>query len=180
MTQDVILKANRVESVPPSLLILDVDGVLTEGSIIMDDHGVQSKRFHVRDGFAIREAMRVGLSVGILTGRASRVVTLRAAELRVDLLLQGCGDKRIGLETLCQQAGVEPEQTAYLGDDLVDAPAMLRCGYPMAVADAAAEVREIAKFVTLTPGGHGAVREAIEHLLKAQNKWDAVVERFID
>lgn len=160
------------------MIVFDVDGVLTDGSIMLDDQGVETKRFHVRDGSGIASALAVGLKVGVITGRSSRVVTLRMAELRVPYLLQHCKDKGQGLETLCQEAGVLPEQCAYLGDDLIDLPAMMRCGYPMAVADAAAEVRQVAKFTTDLPGGRGAARQAIEHILKAQQKWGQVLERY--
>ena len=160
------------------LIAFDVDGVLTDGSIVLDDHGVESKRFHVRDGFAIRSAMSVGLKVAVLTGRSAPCVNLRMAELRVDLLIQACSDKAVGFETLCQQAGVLPEEAAYVGDDLIDLPAMVRCGYPMAVADAAAEVRGVAKYVTHAKGGQAAAREAIEHVLKGQDRWDQLLERY--
>ncbi len=160
------------------LLVLDVDGVLTDGSIMVDDHGTESKRFHVRDGFAIRAAMSLGLQVAVLTGRSTRAVTIRLADLGVELFLQGVADKAVGLDTLCQMAGVDPQQAAYVGDDLIDLPAMRRCGYPMAVADASPEVRDVARYVTTIPGGHGAVRNAIEHLLKAQGQWDKVVDRY--
>lgn len=160
------------------LIVFDVDGVLTDGGIIMDDRGVESKRFHVRDGFAIRAAMSVGLKVGILTGRSSQCVSLRAAELGLDLLMQGVKEKGSGFETLCQRAGVEPQQAAYMGDDLVDLPAMLRAGYSFAVADAAEEVRSVASHVTKAKGGDAAAREAIEHVLHAQGQWDKIRERY--
>ena len=161
------------------MIVFDVDGVLTDGSVIVDDHGIESKRFHVRDGFGLKAAMLGGLKVGVLTGRSTRAVSLRMIELGIDLLAQGVSDKRIGLEQLCQRAGVLPEETAYVGDDLIDLPAMLLCGYAIAVADAVAEVREQAAFVTTAPGGQGAAREAVEHLLKAQGRWDAVVDRYV-
>jgi len=160
------------------MIVFDVDGVLTDGSIMIDDNGVETKRFHVRDGSGIAAAMYVGLKVGVITGRASRVVTLRMSELRVPYLLQHCKNKAQGLETICVQAGVLPEHCAYLGDDLIDLPAMLRCGYRMAVRDAAKEVRDEAHFVTQAKGGHGAAREAIEHIIKAQGKWETVLERY--
>jgi len=163
---------------PIRLIIFDVDGVLTDGSIIISDSGVESKRFNVRDGLAIRAAMACGLKVGILTSRASRALTLRTVEIGVDLVVQRAPNKVIGLETLCQRAGVMPEEAAYVGDDLVDLPAMLRCAYPIAVADAVEEVKAEASYVTSARGGHGAAREAIEHILKEQNKWDEVVERY--
>ena len=160
------------------LIVFDVDGVLTDGSIIVDDHGTESKRFHVRDGFAIKAAMSMGLKVAVLTGRSSRAVAIRLTELGVEHLLQGVADKAVGLETVCQMAGVALEETAYMGDDLIDLPAMLICGYPMAVADAVAEVREEAKYVAAAAGGRAAARDAVEHVLKAQGRWDELVERY--
>lgn len=160
------------------LIAFDVDGVLTDGGIIIDDHGVESKRFHVRDGFAMRAAMKLGIQIAILTGRSSRVVAHRAGELGVTLLEQGCHDKAIGLENICRRAGVALEEAAFIGDDLIDLPALLRCGYPMTVADGAPEVREVAAYITPSPGGHAAARDAVEHILKAQGRWDEVLERF--
>ena len=160
------------------LFVSDVDGVLTDGALIIDDRGVESKRFHVRDGLAFKAAMSLGLRVGVLTSRSTSAVTLRMTELGVRLLGHGSTDKKIGLENLCREAGVLPEETAYLGDDLLDLPALLNCGYPMAVADAASEVREVAAFITKTRGGRGAAREAIEHILKTQGRWDELLERY--
>jgi YrbI family 3-deoxy-D-manno-octulosonate 8-phosphate phosphatase len=160
------------------LIVLDVDGVLTDGQIVIDDRGGECKHFHVRDGLALRAAMAVGLRVGVLSARTSRATAIRMEELGVELCLQGCGHKAVGLETLCQRAGVLPEESAYVGDDLVDLPALVRCGYPIAVADAVREVRAVAHHVTAARGGHAAAREAIEHILTAQGRWDEVVERF--
>lgn len=161
------------------LLVLDVDGVLTDGGITIDSQGVEIvKRFHVRDGLGIQLAMEQGLKVAVLSSRLSRAVDARLRELGVTLLMQGARDKGAGLRAIAQQAGVDPAQAAYMGDDLLDLPAMLRCGYKITVADAAPELRQIADYVTGQPGGHGAVREAVEHLLKAQNKWQAVLDRF--
>ena len=160
------------------LIVLDVDGVLTDGGIIMDEHGVESKRFHVRDGFAIRVATQMGLRIAALTGRTSRAVTLRLSELGVHPLLQGCRDKNVGLKTICERISVSTEHCAFIGDDLIDLPAMLCSGYPIAVANAVEEVKSEARFVTTASGGHGAVREAIEHVLKAQGRWDELVRRY--
>lgn len=160
------------------LIIFDVDGVLTDGSVLLDNQGNEIKRFYVRDGTAIRAAQSLGIQVGVLTGRSSTATTHRMRELGVDLYLQGCDDKAVGFETLTQRAGVEFEETAYLGDDIIDLPPLVRCGYPMAVADAAPEVHAVVRYVTRAPGGRGAAREAVEHILKAQNKWDAALERY--
>jgi len=161
------------------LLILDCDGVLTDGSIFVDDLGHEIKRFHVRDGFAIKAAMSVGLEVAVCTGRSVPSVNLRLTELGVQHVLQGAKDKLVGLETICQRTGLDLTQAAYMGDDLPDIPAMAACGYGIAVADAAAEVVEVACYQTESPGGCGAVREAIEHVLRAQNKWDEIVDRYV-
>ena len=160
-------------------MVFDVDGVLTDGSIFINDDGQESKRFHVRDGFAMRAAISLGLKIGVLTGRSSRVVTVRMADLGIDLVLQGVNDKATGLETLCNRANVFPKETAYLGDDLIDLPAMRRSGYPMAVADASKQVRAQAKYVTAVPGGQAAARDAIVHILQAQNRWGEVVQRYM-
>ena len=160
------------------LIVFDVDGVLTDGSIILDDRGVESKRFHARDGLLIKSAMSLGLKIGVLTARTTPAVTLRMSELGINLLIQGSVNKAHGLETLSQRAHVLLEDVAYVGDDLVDLPAMLRCGYAIAVADAVPEVRAEAQFVTTACGGRGAAREAIEHVLKAQGRWDEVLEQY--
>jgi len=126
----------------------------------------------------MKAAMSQGIAVGVLTSRACRAVNLRLTELGIEHLQQGVTNKAIALETLCQRVGVEPEQCAFVGDDLVDLPALVRCGYPVAVADAVEEVRLAAAYVTEARGGRGAVREVCEHILKAQGKWDAVVEAY--
>lgn len=161
------------------LLLCDVDGVLTDGSIILDAQGNELKKFHVRDGSGIVAWQKLGLKFGIITGRASRVTTLRATELGIPYVEQcGAMDKAAALLRICRAAGVEPAATAFIGDDLADLPVLRRVGYPVAVADAAREVREAAKFVTPSPGGRGAVRETIEHILGASGRWARVVESY--
>lgn len=160
------------------LIAFDIDGVLTDGSIYLDDSGREFKRFHVRDGMAIAAALSLGVRVGFISGRASRAVTLRAAELGMKLVVQGTTNKCEALETLCQEANVLPEESAFVGDDLQDLPAMLHCGYPIAVADAAPEVRAAARHITKAAGGQAVAREVVEHILRAQNRWDEFVERF--
>ncbi|MEM9883491.1 MAG: HAD hydrolase family protein [Planctomycetota bacterium] len=164
------------------LMVFDVDGVLTDGGITY--HGdaaggvTESKRFHTKDGLGLRAAMSCGVKVAVLTARRSELVARRMTELGVDALVQGCADKGAEIERLCDRLGVPLSATAYLGDDLVDLPAMGRVGYPMAVADAAAELIELAAYVTKQTGGRGAAREAVEHVLRAQGKWDGVVEAY--
>jgi 3-deoxy-D-manno-octulosonate 8-phosphate phosphatase (KDO 8-P phosphatase) len=161
------------------LLLMDVDGVLTDGSIIVDSHGTELKRFHVRDGAGMVAWSKLGLKLGIITGRPSPITVLRAAELRVDYIEQcPAMGKVTALENICAKAGVEPAAIAFIGDDLADLPVLTRVGYPIAVADAVAEVTSVARYVTQAPGGRGAVRDAIEHLLKSMGRWDEVVEGY--
>ncbi len=160
------------------LLVFDVDGVLTDGGIWLDDDGRETKQFHVRDGLAIRAAARVGMRFASISGRASRSVMLRLGELGVKPVLQGISDKAAALESICADAGVAPDESAFLGDDLIDISVMRRCGYPMAVADAVEPVRAAARYVTSANGGHGAAREAIEHLLKANGLWEKYLGLF--
>lgn len=160
------------------LIVFDVDGVLTDGALIYDNVGNELKRFNIKDGFGIRAARFSGIQVGILTARSSEVVKRRAEELKIDHYFAGCKDKAAGIEAIAERARVSLEQTAFMGDDILDLPALKRVGYPMAVADAAIEVLEAAAFVSEAKGGHGAAREAVEHILRAQGEWDAVLEAF--
>ncbi|MBX3405681.1 MAG: HAD-IIIA family hydrolase [Phycisphaeraceae bacterium] len=147
------------------LIALDVDGVLTDGSIMLDDDGREIKRFNVRDGLAITTWLRLGLHAGIITRRAGRAVEHRMRELGVPHVVQGCKDKREAVAALAEKCRVPLAQAAFIGDDWPDLPAMRAVGFPIAVADAAPEVKAVAKFVTIARGGRGAVREAVEHLL---------------
>src|SRR5690606_38784398 len=122
--------------------------------------------------------MSLGFHVGIITGRVSRVVAMRATDLGIRHLQQGAKDKGRALVELCEKLDVPLEATAYVGDDLIDLPALLRCGYPIAPADAVDEVRAVAKYITTRPGGHGAAREAIEHILKKENRWNELLARY--
>ncbi len=160
------------------LLLLDVDGVLTDGGLYMDDNGLQSKRFHVGDGLGIRLAQRADLSIGFLTGKQSGIVKHRAAELGVELVAQGSSDKATDARLLAEKAGIPLTQTAHLGDDLIDLPAFGVVGYPMAVVNAVHEVKAAARWVGTVPGGHGAAREAIEFILKQQGKWAGVIAKY--
>jgi 3-deoxy-D-manno-octulosonate 8-phosphate phosphatase (KDO 8-P phosphatase) len=160
------------------LLVLDVDGVLTDGSILIDDHGVETKRFHVRDGTGIRIWARMGYRVAVITGRTGMALRHRLNEIGVAHVVQNAAHKAAAFTSLLAEVGVEASQAAMLGDDLPDLPLMHLAGYPMAVADAAREVIEVASFVTVRPGGRGAVREAIEHLLKARGQWKDAVAMF--
>src|SRR5437762_3453630 len=161
------------------LLILDVDGVLTDGGIIRDDAGQQIKRFHVRDGAGIVLWRRLGKDVAIITGKESNVVNHRAEELGIQNVYQNIGNKLEAYDQLKDELGVKDDQIAYIGDDLPDLPVLRRVGVPIAVADAVEEVRAVAKYVTKFPGGYGAVRDAIEFLCKEMGVWQQVLDRYM-
>jgi 3-deoxy-D-manno-octulosonate 8-phosphate phosphatase (KDO 8-P phosphatase) len=160
------------------LLILDVDGVLTDGRIVIDDAGLESKQFDVRDGHGLKMLMRSGIVVVVLTGRKSRVVDHRAADLGITEVHQGILNKADLFAPILERNHVTPDQTACVGDDVVDVPLLRRAGFSVAVADAVAEARQAADYVTHHPGGRGAVREICEVILKAQNRWAEVVARY--
>jgi 3-deoxy-D-manno-octulosonate 8-phosphate phosphatase (KDO 8-P phosphatase) len=160
------------------LLVLDVDGVLTDGSITYTDGGVEIKAFHVRDGSGLKLWQRQGRRAAVISGRSSRAVAVRAAELGIDPVIQGAPDKLAAYRQLLAGVGVGPERVCFVGDDLPDLPPLCNCGLAVAVADACPEVRAEAHYVTRAPGGRGAVREVIELLLRSQGRWQAVVEGY--
>jgi len=160
------------------LLLLDVDGVLTDGGVTWNNQGIESKTFHIRDGLGLRLWQRAGGRTGIVTGRSSHVVQLRAEELGIHFVRQGVEDKLAAAEAIVAECGVSWEQTAFVGDDLPDLPVVARCGVGVAVADACPELVAAATTVTRLPGGRGAVRELIERMLQARGSWDAVVARY--
>lgn len=165
----------RTDNLPEpqiQLLILDVDGVLTDGRIHIDDSGCQSRAFHIQDGLGLTLWKSVGKQSAILTSKNSPAVAARARMLGITLIEQGAEDKLPGLENLLHAAGVESSQTAYVGDDLLDAPVLRRVGYPITVPNGAPQLRELARFVTPRPGGEGAVRDVVEHLLCREGLWE--------
>ena len=153
------------------LVCLDVDGVLTDGSIIISGQGELFKQFYVRDGLGIKFLQDCGIQVAICTGRQSDIVIERAKELGITLLMQGQKDKREGLAEICRQAGVSPEETAYMGDDIPDYEVMQIAGLPACPADAAPEIKQIARYISPFGGGQGCGRDIIEQILRAQGKW---------
>jgi 3-deoxy-D-manno-octulosonate 8-phosphate phosphatase (KDO 8-P phosphatase) len=160
------------------LLILDVDGVLTDGRIIMDDNGCESKHFNVRDGHGLKVLMRYDVDVVLLTGRTSSVVTHRADDLGIKEVHQGIWNKVEAFEGIIARRGLIPEQVAYVGDDIVDIPLLKRVGFAASVADGCAEARQSVHYVAENGGGRGAVREICELILKAQGKWPDVAARY--
>lgn len=163
---------------PVELLLVDVDGVLTDGVIAIDDNGVETKHFHVRDGSALNLWGQAGKRSAILSGRRARAVDHRAAELGITWVIQGVSSKSEPFRALIAELGLEPRQVCYVGDDLADLPVLHAVGLAACPADAAPEVRNVAHLVTRAPGGRGAVREVVETILRNQGAWDGLIARF--
>ena len=168
----VIEKARKVR-----LLILDVDGVMTKGELLYSGNGEECKAFNVRDGLGIKMVLREGIKVAIISGRRSRAVDLRADDLGIEDVYQGVRDKVAVFEEIARKHAIKREQAGFIGDDLADIPLLLKVGFAVGVADAVEEVKERVDFVTTCPGGHGAVRELCELLLKSQGKWEKQLQR---
>ena len=162
------------------MIVLDVDGVMTDGSIVIDDLGHETKCFHVRDGFGIKLWQRLGFHVAIITGRTGRAVVHRARELAITLVVQGAGDKWAELQRILARIELKPVQVACIGDDWPELGLMRKVGLPIAVADADERVRAAAAWTTKAPGGRGAVREAIERLIEAKGRMDQAAGMYDD
>ncbi len=160
------------------LVLFDVDGVLTDGSLFLDNAGEEYKAFNSRDGHGIKMLQRNGVEVGIITGRTSRIVEHRTAELGVRHICQGCVDKLAAFETLLDRLGLESAQAAFAGDDVVDLPVMLRAGLAIAVQDAHFLVKQHAHWVTPSTGGRGAARELCELIMVAQGSYAVEMQRY--
>jgi 3-deoxy-D-manno-octulosonate 8-phosphate phosphatase (KDO 8-P phosphatase) len=166
-------RCQRVE-----LVLSDVDGVLTDGGVIFDNQGIEVKKFHIRDGLGIKLWQRAGFEFGIVTARSSHIVKVRAAELGIGIIRQGFEEKLPILREIIAQRGISPQEVCFIGDDLTDLAAIQLVGLGVAVADAAPEVRAAADHVTRLGGGHGAVRETIEFILKAKNRWVDLIRKY--
>ena len=162
------------------LLLLDVDGIMTDGRIIYDQLGNEFKAFDVKDGHGLKMIQRAGISVGIITGRTSEIVSRRARELGVELLYQGAKDKLPPYLEICARTGLPDEQIAYMGDDLIDLPLLRRVGFSATVADAIPDLVGHVDYVTSRRGGRGAVREVCDMLLKAGGHWREQTARYFD
>jgi 3-deoxy-D-manno-octulosonate 8-phosphate phosphatase (KDO 8-P phosphatase) len=158
------------------LLLLDVDGVLTDGRIVYSDAGAESKAFHVRDGSGLKLWRQSGKKAAIVSGRSSPVIRRRAQELGIELVEEGAEQKIVAFRRILLETGLRADQVCAIGDDLPDLPVVSHSGLSVAVADAVPELKAAASFVTSAPGGSGAVREAIEWLMRGQGTWDAAVE----
>lgn len=173
IAQEVLDRASRVR-----LLILDVDGVLTDGRIILGNYGDELKFFDIHDGHGVLMLTRAGIKTIIISGRRSRINVKRAKEMRVIKVYQNAYDKLKVFEKILKKSRVTPQDVCYVGDDLIDLPVLKRVGFSVAVRDAVDEVRGAAHYVTERSGGRGAVREVAELLLKAQNRWDDLMESY--
>jgi 3-deoxy-D-manno-octulosonate 8-phosphate phosphatase (KDO 8-P phosphatase) len=160
------------------LLILDVDGVMTDGRVILDNEGNEFKAFNVRDGHGIKMLIREGFKIAIVTGRQSKVVERRALELGITDVFQKCLRKLETYDLLKNKYSLTDKEIAYIGDDIVDLPLLARVGLSVSVADAVAEVRDRALIITKNPGGRGAVREICELLLEAKGVWNRIIEDY--
>jgi 3-deoxy-D-manno-octulosonate 8-phosphate phosphatase (KDO 8-P phosphatase) len=163
---------------PIELILSDVDGVFTDGAIVLDNQGIEAKMFHIRDGLGVRLWQRSGGRFGLVTGRSSHMVKVRAAELQIDIVRQGAEEKVLAVKEILAELKLSPSQVAFIGDDLPDLPVARFVGLGVAVADACAELRQAAAYVTTLPGGRGAVRETIELVLKAQQRWDDLLHKY--
>lgn len=161
------------------LLALDVDGVLTDGKIVVNGDGIESKHFSVLDGHGIRMWRRAGLKVALISGRVSEPTQRRAEQLQIEYVFEDCRYKLPVFEEFLPRAGLSPENVAYVGDDLPDVPLMRYVGFAVAVANAADEVKKYADYVTTRAGGSGAVREVIEYILKNTGKWQELMKRYL-
>ncbi|HEX8458901.1 MAG TPA: HAD family hydrolase [Pyrinomonadaceae bacterium] len=161
------------------LLLMDCDGVLTDGRITLLGDGDEQKSFHTRDGHGLVLLHRAGLRSGIISGRTSAAVERRARDLGITYVRQGTWDKTKDFAEVLNEAGVDAADTAFVGDDVTDIPLMLRCGFAVAVADATDDTRAAAHYTTTLPGGFGAIREVCELLLKAQGRWPELMQRYL-
>jgi len=172
--EEVRARARRIR-----LLLLDVDGVLTDGTVGVDSIDGEVKPYFIRDGLSLVWARREGIEVALLSGRSSGATTRRAAELGIKILVQGGPDKRVGYKEILATTGRVDDEIAYMGDDLVDLPVLGRVGLATAPADAIDEVRSRVHWVSTSVAGRGAVRELVELVLKAQGRWDGLVQSYL-
>jgi 3-deoxy-D-manno-octulosonate 8-phosphate phosphatase (KDO 8-P phosphatase) len=176
MTRDnQMTKKQKTSLADIQLLVMDVDGVLTDGTVMINGDGSEGKFFNLLDGHGIRMWQRAGLKAAFLSGRFSEATKYRAEQLEVDYCVQDCFEKLSALKKLLEQVGLSADRTAYIGDDLPDLPVIRYVGFGAAVANAVDEVKEEANYITTRRGGDGAVREVIEYILKNTGKWESLI-----
>ena len=174
MDKELLSKAANIK-----LAVFDVDGVLTNGQLILGESGNEYKAFHVRDGHGLVMLLETGCNIAVITARSSKIVAERMASLGIKYVYQGEKDKGARLMKLIDELGIQREQVAYTGDDVIDLPAMIKVGLPIAVADARPEVKQHADWITEERGGQGAVREVCELIMKAQGKFDERINAYL-
>jgi 3-deoxy-D-manno-octulosonate 8-phosphate phosphatase (KDO 8-P phosphatase) len=172
---DVLERARRIR-----LMVFDVDGVLTDGTLWFGAAGEEVKAFHSYDGHGLKMLAASGVPCALLSGRRSNAVAARAAELGLEHVLQGVDDKRGSFETLLVRFGLKPEQSGYMGDELVDLPVLTRCGFACAPREAPEAVRARVHYVAAAPAGRGAAREVCEFVMRAQGTLDSALERYLE
>jgi len=171
--------AGKINLSEIKMLITDVDGVLTDGTIIIAGDGTESKKFSLLDGHGIKMWHRAGFSTAFISGRDTPATSIRARQLNVNYVFQGCKKKLPAFEELLEKAGLSENQVAYIGDDLMDLPLVKRAGLGVAVAGSVSELKDAADYVTTAQGGSGAVREVIEYILKDTGKWQELIQRYM-
>ena len=169
----------KVDFTKIKLLALDVDGVLTDGTLVINADGSETKFFNSLDGHGIKMWQRAGLKVALISGRASTPTEHRAKQLKIEYVFQDCHYKLPVAEKLLGELGFSPENMAFIGDDLTDMPVMRYAGFAVTVANAVEEVKQCADYVTTRPGGSGAVREVIEYILKNSGRWQELMKRYL-
>ena len=174
MRRDIVARARKIR-----LLVMDVDGVLTDGRMVLSESGDELKMFNTHDGVGLALAHRAGLRTAMITGETSTIAKMRGEKLGVGRVLLGARRKGEGLETLANEFAVTPAEVAFIGDDLLDVPALQRAGLAIAVADAVAEAKAVAHVMTRARGGAGAVRESVELILRAQGRWREIVDHYL-
>lgn len=175
VTDDVLARAKKIK-----LMIFDIDGVMTDGGLTIGDDGQEYKTFHSLDGFGLKMLKKSGVEMAIITGRTSTVVSIRAENIGIKHLYQGVENKLEAYNDLINKLGVSPEETAFMGDDIVDVPPMLRCGLAVSVPAAFDLVKERAHYVTTREAGKGAVREVCELIMQAQDTFDALTAHYFE
>jgi len=160
------------------LILSDVDGVLTDGRVIFDNQGIESKQFNIRDGQGIRLWQQAGGQFGIVTGRNSQIVKLRASELDIEIVRQGVKDKLTVVRSICEELQYDLDEVCFVGDDLPDLAPIQAVGLGIAVGDAVEELRKAAKYTTSELGGYGAIREVVELILKNSDRWESVLRKY--
>jgi 3-deoxy-D-manno-octulosonate 8-phosphate phosphatase (KDO 8-P phosphatase) len=160
------------------IVIFDVDGVFSDGKIVVNSHGIESKNFYVQDGTGITYLQRAGIKTAIISGRESKVVEYRAKELSIEDVFLGVQRKIEAYEAILEKYKLDDHETCYIGDDLIDLPVLRRVGFSVAVPNARQEVKECASYLTVADGGHGAIREVAEKILKSQGKWESIIAKY--